>query len=270
MVLACMKNFVISLCPTPVMDDIGVVYNTRERFNQVRKLAGNVLKTKFVHHRHKDEEKGDEYEYTVNFCGEKENDTAVMQVDKNGKQYVIGKHDGSSVLIGAEDWLLLQYKNGKSYGHHCHKQKRQAWVSIRCEDGGETPQLKVIEEARFSHADKTIHPDRICYFLFEYNHPAACSPKKKGLSGGAVFCIIVLVLGGSYLLLGFVYQRFVAHATGLEQIPHYKFWRKFGNTAADGCDFICRTKEVSNSYKGITDDLDLESSDDDKDGLLPM
>lgn len=39
---------------------------------------------------------------------------------------------------------------------------------------------------------------------------------------------------------------------------------------ADGCDFVCRREVKSNTYKGITDDLDVESSDDDKDGLLPM
>ena len=164
----------------------------------------------------------------------------------------------------------MQYKNGENYGSHCNKQHKQAWVSIRCEDQGEKPQLRVIEEARFPNHINGTHPDTICYFLFEYNHPAACSPRKKSLSGGAVFCIIIIVLAAAYFIFGFIYQRFVLHATGLEQIPHYRFWRKFGNTMADGCDFVCRSKEMSNSYKGITDDLDIDSSDDDKDGLLPM
>lgn len=260
------------ICPTPVQDDdVGVNYHTKERFDRLRKAVGNELKTTFVHHRV--DGKNEEYDYIFNFCGANATD-AVTQNDKSGKKVSsIAIHDSASVLVAAEDWILLQYYHGNHYHSHCNGQRRQAWISVRCEDHGEKPQLKVIEEARFHNQKKTdanIHPDRICYFLFEYNHPAVCTRKSKSLSGGAIFCIIVLVLFAAYLVCGVIYQRIVLGATGLDQIPHYPFWKKFGNTMADGCDFVCRTRDVTNSYKGITDDLDVETSDDDKDGLLPM
>jgi len=258
-------------CPKVVNnvdDGDGAEYNTKERFDNVRKGSPDTLTTRFVHHYHKTGD-GEEYEYSLKFCGVN-NSIAVKQVDKEGKTRIISKHDGASVLIGAEDWLFVQYKHGEKYGNHCYGKPKQSWISIRCEDGGEKPSLKVIEEARFNNHDKSKHPDTICYFLFEYNHPAACSPHKKSLSGGAVFMIIILVFFSSYLVLGFIYQRFILRATGLEQIPHYSFWRKLGNLSADGCDFVCRTKPPPNTYKGISNDLDLESSDDDRDGLLPM
>lgn len=34
------------------------------------------------------------------------------------------------------------------------------------------------------------------------------------------------------MLLGFLYQRYVAGAKGLEQIPNYDFWRDFGSLQA--------------------------------------
>ena len=43
-----------------------------------------------------------------------------------------------------------------------------------------------------------------------------------------------MVVAGVYLVGGFIYQRFVAGAKGLEQIPNYGFWRDFGNLQAVG------------------------------------
>ena len=39
-------------------------------------------------------------------------------------------------------------------------------------------------------------------------------------------------MGTVYLLLGFLYQRYIAGAKGLEQIPNYDFWRDFGSLQA--------------------------------------
>ena len=75
-------DFVATMrCPTPVVDDIGEYYDTNGRFNRIINQVGNTLSTTFVHHRHKDELKGDEYKYVLNFCG-KENGTAVTQIEK--------------------------------------------------------------------------------------------------------------------------------------------------------------------------------------------
>jgi len=265
------NSIAATVCPSPVAANIGVEHKTRERFDEFRKAAGNEL---VVHHIHL-EHKSEKYTYTIRLCGE--NNSFAIEQNKEGSiepgdRKTVGRHTAASVLIGAEDWLFIQYKNGKNYGHHCNKQKRQGWLSIRCEDQGRKSVLRVIEEARHDGKQDT-KKDKLCYYLFEYNHPAACSPKpKKPLSGGAVFCIIVIVLFSAYFIFGFVYQRFVLRASGLEQIPNYSFWRKFGNKMADGCDFVFRTEESNpNLYKGITDDLDMETSDEERDeGLLPM
>ena len=39
-------------------------------------------------------------------------------------------------------------------------------------------------------------------------------------------------MGSIYLILGFLYQRFIVGAKGMEQIPNYKFWRDFGSLQA--------------------------------------
>ena len=47
-----------------------------------------------------------------------------------------------------------------------------------------------------------------------------------------VFFYRLIVVGTVYLLLGFLYQRYIAGAKGLEQIPNYDFWRDFGSLQA--------------------------------------
>ena len=48
----------------------------------------------------------------------------------------------------------------------------------------------------------------------------------------ALFLRRLIVTGSVYLLLGFLYQRFVVGAKGLEQIPNYTFWTNFGSLQA--------------------------------------
>jgi len=269
------------VCPTLVADDGIDEYKTMDRFTALRNsLDERKLIVRHIHHEH-DKNNKDEYEYTIELCGDG-NSTAIKQVKKSGKEGVgavkkIGVFDGSSVLVGAQDWLFVQFKNGEKYGSHCNRQKRQGWLSVRCEDRGEKPQLRVIEEAIYKTPKKGAEKkDKLCYYLFEYNHPAACSAKgKSGLSGGSIFCIIVVVLFSCYFIFGFAFQRFVLRASGMEQIPHYSFWRKLGNSLADGCDFVCRTDDNTtttqeNVYKGITDDLDMDSDEDRDEGMLQV
>ena len=56
----------------------------------------------------------------------------------------------------------------------------------------------------------------------------------------ARFCSLI-VLGSAYLLLGFLYQRYVAGAKGLEQIPNYDFWRDCGSLQAVSHDSLLIT-----------------------------
>ena len=49
---------------------------------------------------------------------------------------------------------------------------------------------------------------------------------------GPFFLCRLIVTGSVYLLLGFLYQRFVVGAKGLEQIPNFTFWMNFGSLQA--------------------------------------
>ena len=42
----------------------------------------------------------------------------------------------------------------------------------------------------------------------------------------------LIVVGSIYVILGFLYQRYVVGAKGMEQIPNYNFWRDFGSLQA--------------------------------------
>ncbi|KAL7677022.1 hypothetical protein ACOME3_003271 [Neoechinorhynchus agilis] len=65
-----------------------------------------------------------------------------------------------------------------------------------------------------------------------------------GLSGGSIFSLIFLIIALAYFIGGLCYRRFHLHATGVDQIPNYSFWRRAGALAADGCDFCCRCKDI--------------------------
>lgn len=219
------------------------------------------------------------FKYTVGIC------TGVMAGDDNvgvaaiqeepkspgpgSKVHILGLYNQTQVM-GGNNWLYLKYKDGENYTSHCDKVKRQAHLMIVCDpEGGET-HLRIIEEHNnISHSDT-------CYYLFELSTPIVCvvpPVPQEALSGGSIFCIIFFTILGIYLIIGFLYQRIVVGAKGLEQIPNYNFWKDFGQLQADGCDFVCRCGERQDAkmYRGIDDQLlNPEPRDDRDDRLLPM
>lgn len=244
-----------TVCPKPVVDDIGVSYNTPARFDKIR-TEKSTLSAKF-------KRKGKDVSYLFRFCGPK--DSWAMKETIGDKEAIVSTFKESSTLIGAEDWLLLRYFDGDKYeANICGGKKRQTWISIRCEERGETPTLKLIEDPQFNTG--TRHKDTECYHMFEYNHPAACS--KKPLSGWTIFFIILIVLFSAYFISGILYKRFLKGAKGRDQIPHNTFWEKFGNLMADGCAYVCRREEPSNTYQGMADQLNIDNSDEED--ILPM
>lgn len=46
------------------------------------------------------------------------------------------------------------------------------------------------------------------------------------------FCYSFFTGLAAYLIIGAAYQRFVAGAKGIDQIPHLSFWQDFGNLQA--------------------------------------
>lgn len=259
------SSILAEFCPSRRANTSTIDYKVTERFNQFR----SVHPTFTVSHQHL-RRTVDTFEYTVTFCPSSKGSAAVTQKDDKGNVKTIGKADQSSVVTGGVDWLLVQYMNGEKYGTHCNGQNMQAWVLLQCEEGTRKENFHVVEESRYHSSDKS-QSGAICYFLFEMNSKLVCSERSSTLSGGAIFCIILFALFLAYFIFGFAYQRFVTGAKGYEQIPNFPFWRKIGNLSADGCVYICRREDHPNTYKGMADALDIDSSDDDKDdGLLPM
>ncbi|XP_077998023.1 cation-dependent mannose-6-phosphate receptor-like [Glandiceps talaboti] len=165
------------------------------------------------------------------------------------------------------DWLLLTYKGGEEYGHHCTQEARKAVIMIVCDPVNLSGTIKIIAE----NADKTSE----CYYLFEFGSSVACSTSSgsSGLSVGSIICIIFFVVVLIYLIGGVLYQRCAVGAKGMEQIPNIVFWRELGNLIADGTDLVFRStpKGQPKTYKGIGDDqLTMDDDDDRDDHLLPM
>lgn len=78
-------------------------------------------------------------------------------------------------------------------------------------------------------------------FYFQYlllQSPEAClkdvdsfsnNSVGNGLSSGAIFFIVLIVLWCSYILVGAVANHFLRGATGWEMIPNYQFWKNVPN-----------------------------------------
>lgn len=210
----------------------------------------------------------EEYGYKITICQKDTGDDRAVQQHgvkwPDSKWITVGQYNGAHVT-GGTDWLMIKYFHGEKYHTHCTKLERIAVVLITCDPGEQKGTMKIVEEYRNSTSEK----DPLeCYYLFELNHDAACTVKPKHLSGGSIFIIILIVTGSVYLTLGFLYQRYVVGAQGLEQIPNYAFWSAIGSLQADGCNFMCRCEESRPTrYKTMDDAL---ADDDRDDTLLPM
>ncbi|XP_071387594.1 cation-dependent mannose-6-phosphate receptor [Centroberyx affinis] len=210
---------------------------------------------------------GDEsYTYVFQLCGDAGGiqGAGVIQLDKSQKPTIVGRYD-STQAIGGSDWVMLMYRNGDSYDEHCSKEKRKAIVMISCNRNTDMSQLEVVLEDR----DKA----QECFYLFELDSSAVCPAlPSQQLSTGSIILIIGVCLLAVYLIGGFLYQRLVVGAKGMEQFPNYAFWVEVGNLTADGCDFVCRSRsrEEAPTYRGVvTESLEDEPEERD-DHLLPM
>lgn len=71
-----------------------------------------------------------------------------------------------------------------------------------------------------------------CFYLFEMDSSLACSPEVSHLSVGSILLVIFASLVAVYIIGGFLYQRLVVGAKGMEQFPHLAFWQDLGNLVA--------------------------------------
>ncbi|XP_072186583.1 cation-dependent mannose-6-phosphate receptor [Excalfactoria chinensis] len=188
----------------------------------------------------------------------------LVQMDRqSGKTTVIGRINETQVFNGS-DWIMLIYKGGDSYGRHCSGEKRRAVIMISCKRGITASSFSIISEEREKEQD--------CFYLFEMDSSVACPAENSHLSTGSILLITFSSVIAVYIIGGFLYQRLIVGAKGMEQFPHFAFWQDLGNLVADGCDFVCRSKprNVPAAYRGVGDDQLGDESEERDDHLLPM
>ncbi|XP_065598355.1 cation-dependent mannose-6-phosphate receptor isoform X1 [Cyrtonyx montezumae] len=188
----------------------------------------------------------------------------LVQMDRlSGKTTVIGRINETQVFNGS-DWIMLIYKGGDSYGRHCSGEKRRAVIMISCKQGITASSFSIISEEREKEQD--------CFYLFEMDSSVACPAEDSHLSTGSILLITFSSVIAVYIIGGFLYQRLIVGAKGMEQFPHFAFWQDLGNLVADGCDFVCRSKprNVPAAYRGVGDDQLGDESEERDDHLLPM
>ncbi|XP_017514340.3 cation-dependent mannose-6-phosphate receptor [Manis javanica] len=209
----------------------------------------------------------DTYIYLFRVCREAGNHTSgagLVQINKsNGKETVVGRLNETHIFNGS-NWIMLIYKGGDEYDSHCSMEQRRAVVMISCNLHTLADNFNPVSEERNKVQD--------CFYLFEMDSSLACSPEVSHLSVGSVLLVTFASLVAVYIIGGFLYQRLVVGAKGMEQFPHLAFWQDLGNLVADGCDFVCRSKprNVPAAYRGVGDDQLGEESEERDDHLLPM
>lgn len=211
----------------------------------------------------------DSYTYTFVMCGRvnssKSTNEGLIQTKAGtpAETSVIGRINDTHILNGT-DWILLFYKSGDNYDHHCDSEPRKAMIMISCNKNTLGDGFMVISEERNKSKD--------CFYLFEMDSSIACPVEESHLSVGSILLIVFAVLLALYIIGGFLYKRFVVGAKGIEQFPNITFWQEFGNLVADGCDFVCRSRPRSSetAYRGVGDDQLGEEPEERDDHLLPM
>ncbi|XP_056090836.1 cation-dependent mannose-6-phosphate receptor [Rhinichthys klamathensis goyatoka] len=206
------------------------------------------------------------YSYIFQVCGDAgglKNAGLVQKDDKDDKLVPIGIYTKTRAIKGS-DWILLIYEGGENYDTHCSKEPRKAMIMISCNENAKNDFSVVLEDNQ--------KPDD-CYYLFELDTNVLCQKIPSKLSGGSIFLIVVFSCLAVYLTGGFLYQRLVVGAKGVEQFPNYAFWSQIGNLSADGCDFVCRSRgnrEEPPTYRGVATEPLGEEPEERDDHLLPM
>ncbi|XP_008102042.1 cation-dependent mannose-6-phosphate receptor isoform X1 [Anolis carolinensis] len=209
----------------------------------------------------------DTYTYTLRVCREVPGSAPyaglVQEDTANNKKVVVGRINEAHLASGSK-WIMLIYKGGDPYNNRCDKEKRKAIIMINCNRKTLATGFTMVTEEREKINE--------CFYIFELESSLACPPEDSHLSVGSILLIIFVSLVAVYITGGFLYQRLIVGAKGMEQFPHFAFWQDLGNLVADGCDFVCRTKPRNEpaAYRGVGDDQLGDESEERDDHLLPM
>nr|XP_033779779.1 cation-dependent mannose-6-phosphate receptor [Geotrypetes seraphini] len=208
----------------------------------------------------------DSYVYSFRVCNNVSQDlsSGLIQYNEKSKEtVVVGRITDTHVFSGT-DWIFLTYRGGDKYDSHCSKESRKAMVMISCDRNTLAGGFTLKSEENTKETD--------CLYLFEMDSKLACPPEESHLSVGSVLLIVLACLLALYLIGGFLYQRLIVGAKGMDQFPNYSFWQDLGTLAADGCDFMCRSKprNAPAPYRGVGDEQLGEEPEERDDHLLPM
>ncbi|XP_034996526.2 cation-dependent mannose-6-phosphate receptor [Zootoca vivipara] len=210
-------------------------------------------------------EEHEKYTYKFRVCRDASNKTnsGVVQINDKHETKVLGRINETHLASGSS-WILLTYKGGDPYSSRCGKEQRKAIVMITCNKKTLASGFTMVSEEREKKNE--------CFYLFELESSLACPPEDSHLSIGSILLLTLAPLVTVYLIGGFLYQRLLVGAKGMEQFPHLAFWQDLGNLVADGCDFVFRSKprNVPAAYRGVGDDQLGEESEERDDHLLPM
>ncbi|KAI5618164.1 cation-dependent mannose-6-phosphate receptor precursor, partial [Silurus asotus] len=207
----------------------------------------------------------DKYTYVFQVCGDADGvkGAGVVQKSSDDKKVFIGRYNSTQAVKGS-DWIMLIYLGGDRYHEHCTQESRKAMIMISCDRSKAAGQLSVILEDRERDTD--------CFYLFEMDSSAVCPKIESKLSTGSILLMVCISSLAVYLISGFLYQRLVVGAKGVEQFPNTGFWSEIGNLSADGCDFVCRSRgsrQEPPTYRGVVTEP-LEEPEERDDHLLPM
>ncbi|XP_060936750.1 cation-dependent mannose-6-phosphate receptor [Limanda limanda] len=249
---------------TDGINNCKVLYNSKSDQKVLNRLAPLTNKNFTVDSPDKEEN----YKYIFQLCGDAGGvqGAGLIQVDSKGtetKTTVIGLYNATQA-IGDVDWVMLIYRNGDRYNSHCSNEMRKAFVMISCNRKVDMGQLEVLREEREREQD--------CFYMFKLDSSAVCPELSSKLSSGSILLIIGVCLLAVYLIGGFLYQRLIVGAKGMDQFPNLTFWMEFGNLTADGCDFVCRSgnREGSPAYRAVAPEGLEEEPEERDDHLLPM
>lgn len=164
------------------------------------------------------------------------NDVAVCQGSKLG-YYNVGTQSSATFHYSNETgkWMI-SYKS--------HNGNRMTNVTLQCGDSHDS--LYVWGETQEARVYKMTLTSR-CACVDGCGYPIL----PRGMSLGSFLLLLLLLAIIMYLLIGYIYRRFVIGARGIELFPHLSFWRDFPFLVQDGFFFLIKCGQDDLTYERI-------------------
>ncbi|KAG7160228.1 Cation-dependent mannose-6-phosphate receptor-like 2 [Homarus americanus] len=148
----------------------------------------------------------------------------------------------------SSDNSLYYYNPCYSYVYPPDGQGIQTNVSLKCTDS-----LNHTLEVN----GQTQGQDRRIVYTMTLSSRCACVDGcgtpilPHGMSLGSFLLLLLLIFIVTYLLIGYIYRRFVIGAQGIELLPHLSFWMAFPLLVQDGFLFLVKCGQNDDTYERI-------------------